>query len=434
MKKMSLAMDMDKVTMNYQKSLNAKVLKWTNNNGATYIDLSYANLMRPGATNNNKPYMITDAAGKVVVDGTYKQYAEMISPDGAPGGDYESNRSAILADLIGMNATDIDNAETYYNTYLQKKDYLERIDNAEPDKTGFEIKDPHSVKKLLQKLGNSGGISDWVSAYNNSGQTISGSQIPSTINAIKEKLGPYFMNDQSRFEAACDSAANLVDQTNDITVQALIDKLMGYYQGKGGAFVGGAYSDPSTGNPTPVWYDVDKPEYQTYVQNHSEWQAQRDTAEQEMKTALDGYNNLFNADVQMKMKFYDELFQTIADKGWVCNDRVSDTDYLNQMLQNNMYYITTMQQGKDTDGNPAMTYSTDIALNCPKITQVSDSTTRDDALVKYEAEKRTIQNKEDVIDVKMKKLETEDSAIQQMMESIKNTIKENSDRTMNIFA
>ncbi len=71
--KMSLARDMNKVTRKYQEALSTKTLKWTNNGGVDYIDLTYGNMMYPNCANNNKLHMITDRNGKVVVDDKYKK-------------------------------------------------------------------------------------------------------------------------------------------------------------------------------------------------------------------------------------------------------------------------------------------------------------------------------------------------------------------------
>ena len=72
--KVSLSRDMQKVSREYNNALNQKILKWSNNQGVSYIDLSYQNLMKPSAMNQNKPYILTDRNGKVVVDNQYKKY------------------------------------------------------------------------------------------------------------------------------------------------------------------------------------------------------------------------------------------------------------------------------------------------------------------------------------------------------------------------
>ena len=105
--KVSLSREMQKVSRNYQNSLNQKILKWSNNQGVSYIDLSYQNLMKPSAMNQNKPYLLTDQSGRVVVDNQYKKYAEMISPEGKAGGDWESVKDKVIAELIGAKPEDI---------------------------------------------------------------------------------------------------------------------------------------------------------------------------------------------------------------------------------------------------------------------------------------------------------------------------------------
>ena len=75
--KMALTRDMHKISKEYQQALNSKILKWSNNGGVSYIDLSYDNLMKPGVMNQNKAYLLTDFDGKIVLDRAYKTYAEM---------------------------------------------------------------------------------------------------------------------------------------------------------------------------------------------------------------------------------------------------------------------------------------------------------------------------------------------------------------------
>ena len=110
LQKNSLSRDMTRVSKNYQNALNTKTLKWTNNSGVTYVDLSYGNLMRPNTNNNNVPYLLTNESGQVVLDSKYEKYAEMISANGAAGGDYQSNRVAILSALTGISSETLTNS------------------------------------------------------------------------------------------------------------------------------------------------------------------------------------------------------------------------------------------------------------------------------------------------------------------------------------
>ena len=426
MQKMSLSNDMQKVTRQYQEALSAKTLKWSNNGGVDCIDLTYANLMQPrDAINNNKLNMITDMNGRVVVDSKYKKYAEIISPDGSPG-DWESHSSEILAQIVGMDASDIDGADDYWKTYLENKEALEKIEARKPDMSKFT---KNKTADLLENLGSFGGIDDWKKAYGNDSKTISGSNISSVINQIKNDLKGYFLDDEDKFETACEVIEDLNKDIEDsITVKDLIDLIVGAYEGP-------KHID-NQGNENFIWYDTSDPDYAKYKDDYDAWVTERDNAEKLMEDSLAAYNQMFTADTKSKINFYDNLFSAIAEKGWRCYENVADSNYLNQMLQNGMFMITNVQRDAVQNGSDITyknTYDTDIALNCKNIVQVSDTEYRDDALVKYENEKNLIKCKENKIDARMKNLETEQSSIKQMSESIKKIMDNNIEQHMNIF-
>lgn len=429
--KMRLSSDMQRITREYQEALSAKTLKWSNNGGIDCIDLNYANLMHPrDAINNNKLNMITDMNGKVVVDSKYKRFAEIISPDGAPGGDWESHSSEILAQIVGMDASDIDNADNYYLDYLNKVKELERIEAKKPNMSKFTKK---NTLDLFKNLGSCGGIDDWKKAYSDSSKTISGSSISTVIDQIKNSLKGYFLDDETKFEEACDAVKDINDNVADsITVKALVDQIVGAYKSQGGA----THTD-NLGNSQLIWYDKSDSDYADYLQKYNDWKIERDNAKELVESSLAAYNQMFTADTKSKINFYDDLFSSIAEKGWCYYENVSDPDYLNQMLQNGMFTITNVQRNMVQNGNDISyenTYDTDIALNCKNIIQVSDSEYRDDALVKYENEKSLINAKETKIDTRMKNLELEQSSIKQMVESIKQVMNNNIEQNMNIFA
>jgi hypothetical protein len=79
-------------------------------------------------------------------------------------------------------------------------------------------------------------------------------------------------------------------------------------------------------------------------------------------------------------------------------------------------------------------YETNIATNFTQIFPVSDSDTRDEALVEYEAKKSLITAKESRIDTRMQNLQTEMSAISQMIQGLESVRNENIERTFNIFS
>ena len=93
-----------------------------------------------------------------------------------------------------------------------------------------------------------------------------------------------------------------------------------------------------------------------------------------------------------------------------------------------------MKQQTDDDGKSYYEYDTDIASNYDKIVSVNDSKAQNDAMVKYEAEKSRINEKESVIDTRMKNLETEQASIKEMIKGIESVRNDNTERTFSIFS
>ena len=59
-------------------------------------------------------------------------------------------------------------------------------------------------------------------------------------------------------------------------------------------------------------------------------------------------NNLtLTAEQKSLINFYDTLFSSIAEKGWIFNEQVTNNEYLNQVLQNNLYSVTTVKSNKE---------------------------------------------------------------------------------------
>ena len=93
-----------------------------------------------------------------------------------------------------------------------------------------------------------------------------------------------------------------------------------------------------------------------------------------------------------------------------------------------------MKQQTDDDGKSYYEYDTDIASNYDKIVSVNDSKAQNDAMAKYEAEKSRINEKESVIDTRMKNLETEQASIKEMIKGIESVRNDNTERTFSIFS
>lgn len=469
MQKTSLSRDMNKVTLKYQEALGAKMFKWSNNAGATYVDLSYANLMKPGAANQNKAYLITDMNGRVVLDSKYQKYAEMFSPDGAPGGDYASYRTEILAKLTGLSSQDIDNSNTTsaavkaaadkVNTLQEETDVLESKCTNRASNTDFLEKCFGNITGFSYSGGGSNNIAadykydsqqpgQWRLDSNASGAK---SRIKELLSQITNNVSAYLKDsDLEAFKKAADATydvySNYVDSAGAdcadrcdmsiescngnnycIRVGAFIDCLLKNYRNNGGS------SSQSSQNTEVFYYDYVNKDSEQY-KNYEAKKAELEAAKEEYKTAVDTDNQVFTSANESEIAFYDQIFTAIADNGWTCNPDVEDNNYLNQMLQNNQYFITTVETETDDKGNEFFTYDSGVASNFSKIITVNDTDAQNEALVKYESEKARISEKESRVDQRMKNLETEMSAISNMMKGVESVRNDNTERNFSIMS
>ncbi len=119
--------------------------------------------------------------------------------------------------------------------------------------------------------------------------------------------------------------------------------------------------------------------------------------------------------------FYDTLFNQICANGWTENNNINDNEYLQEMLQSGMLYITKAKEdGYYYQGN----YATDSYIKV-----VSDETAIAQAEAKYSSEKAKLNSKEEELDLKMKNLDTEISSLSTEYETVKNTISKNIEKS-----
>ena len=119
--------------------------------------------------------------------------------------------------------------------------------------------------------------------------------------------------------------------------------------------------------------------------------------------------------------FYDALFNQLCANGWTENDEVTDSSYLQEMLQSGMLYISKVKDdGYYYQGN----YATD-----PYIKEISDETLIAQVEAKYTTEKAKLNTKEETLDMKMKNLDTEISSLTTEYDTVKNTISKNIEKS-----
>lgn len=453
LQKTSLSRDMQRVTKNYQAALSSKTLKFSNNAGVTYVDLSYANLMRPSAANGNKPYLLTNASNQVIVDSKYEKYAEMISENGAAGGDYQSNRVAILSALTGISSETLTNSVTTSETLDAATQKTKDLQDQVCEKKNNEPTSNDSIQKFWTHAGtvntyDIGKLNTTTNGYITLGDSSNASQnLQSLINGIQNNMKNYLSDDDyEKFQSACNTYQNVatlalksenMDYSSEpsglkksgnnfsVNVATMLNSIIGGYKG----------STKTSDTEITLYTTRDKSstKWQTWNTEYQALVKELEAAQTEQKSATNTNNQVLTSSQESEIAFYDQLFTAIAENGWECNDSVEDNDYLNQMLQNNQYFITTMKSAEDDKGKEYFEYDSAAASNVDNIFTVNDSDAQNEAMVQYEYEKSIINEKESRVDQRMQNLETEQSAINEMIKGIESVRNDNSERTMNIF-
>lgn len=472
--KVDLTRDMDKATRKYQDDLNSKVLKWSPNSGITYVDLSYNNLMKPSQMNSNEAYILTDSNDKVVIDSNYKKYAEMISANGKAGGNWEANRSKVLANLLGISEDKINGVDATSARATAAKANLDAVKAKKPSPDTFKKNDNiccllENVRNVTSADANFVDAKSWADAYQhgksiNLGSTDAHNILSRVAQILAEDLSKYFVTESTEFDPAKSPIFNKIKElvgdpneagdvgmygeiidTNNANSKFLTKDGSGNWLLNVESFI----NDIMTRLPQfsdcgdiskASYYDTTDPAYNTYLNDKAAWDVELKAAQSEYDSAIDAENSLLTADQERQIAFYDDLFSTIADKGWTYNENVDNDDYLNQMLQNGMYTITTVDRNKVEDDTTITedyywenTYNTDIATNYTNIFAVNDSEARLEAQVEYDEAKAIINAKESKIDIRMQNLKTEQEAINTMLQSLQSIVDESVESRFNVF-
>ena len=453
MQKTSMAKETSAATKKYRDAMNTKRYKWSNNSGVNYIDLSYSALMKPSPANQYTPYLLTNSSGKVVLDTQYYEYAKMISPSGASGGDWTSNRTAILSALTGVPAETIDNANATSEAKDAASAKVNELQEQLDKKIAAEPKEAINEDKFIKKIGKTDAYNFTSYSSNGTATINSKDELQALTDSMANAMSKYLLPDDAKaFKEACEDYYNSANEyigvktdaakqaqfginNNTLDVGTMMKIILSSYKtilDDNGSDTG--YKEDSKGNIRYLTREVESTSWQKWNKEKTELETQLAAAKQEAGVATDTDNQVLSSDQERMIQYYDQLFQAIADNGWEYNSQIGDNDYLNNMLQNNEYYITTMTAQEDDDGKSYFEYDSSLASNFDKIFPVTDDDAIEEAQVQYEYEKSIINEKESRIDTRMDNLKTEQSAVTKMIESIEQVKNDNIERTMNITA
>ncbi len=128
-----------------------------------------------------------------------------------------------------------------------------------------------------------------------------------------------------------------------------------------------------------------------------------------------------NTDQALISGFYDAIFNQLCTRGWVENNNITDNDYMQEMLKTGKLFLATCaDDGYYYQGN----YATNTYIK-----EVTDEEAIAKAEAEYNTEKQKLTHKEEIIDLKMKNLDTEISSLTTEYDTIKSVISKNIEKS-----
>lgn len=172
--------------------------------------------------------------------------------------------------------------------------------------------------------------------------------------------------------------------------------------------------EPSGTNQTP-YYIKDSAKDSFYVTDDQGYLYPVQLNE-DKETAVDMYN----------AEYYSIMFNTLCRNGWYENIYIDDEDYLHNALKNGQVFVTTLSE---QDGY----YYQQRFNNNPYVMEVTDQDAVTRAEREYSKAKSRINYKEEELEIDMKKLDLEISALTTEYDSVKGMISKNVEKTFSMF-
>ena len=544
--KLSVTRELAKVSENYQNALNQTTLLWDyDGSGQDLFNLSYGVLMAPTTLNNFTPYLITNRAGAVVLNGQMAKAAEAICPDGTPGvksaGGFRTFMEALgAAGVLPLSAvktitnlTDIHYIDSANNTYtnLTPEEIAEKgvtIDNKYPNaynpSAGYGAEPlnkngatANNVIGLAYSLGKAdlGGASDLIADYLTRCDVIYINGTKANDQAKKELtlqdlltkdvVAVQIYNDGKHtiynpakgtgdsygVDTDGDGNSDVTENVGEInglgldadtglftTLTKALESLLATDAVSKAAFDKARittidqFMDMKIISDKKVSEDTVKSTLKSEVDKNNQivfYQNSKDSYNSgvainlsnmvgylltQFENILNGYelgyfagptmnsSNFVTDDMSynfvikdkdavtsedlLKADFYMQIYNNICSNGWTVSEKIDvDQEYLEQMLKNGNYFIASLSQdGYFYQGR----YN---ELDC--VVEVKDQ----DAIAQAEAEFTTLKAKltykEDRLDVEMKNLDAEISALTTEYDSVKGLISKNVEKVFQLF-
>ena len=205
-RKMSLSRDMNRVARNYTNALNQNVLKWSNDSGATYNNLSYGLMMKPNDINTESPCIVSTRGGAVVVDNLNNLTGKIV----------DSNGDSLYLEFDGTNGT----SGTIQNEAYYRAVYGDSWDGSKNDVISYA----NIAKWITSTPVEDGSKEGKVGVVSSDGGVISGTSNVGSYT-IPENTMNYGYQDGLRYQIF--QELGLVSENTSVAFSGLLNKVYG---------------------------------------------------------------------------------------------------------------------------------------------------------------------------------------------------------------
>ncbi len=484
--KLSITRQLATATQEYQNSLNKTKLVWDLDgssgtsaaSGQTY-DLSYDVMMSPSALNGYDPYYVTDRSGKIVLNSRMASAARAagIEPDGSTkpsnsdGADgspslYKRFLTALGVQgyLASSQVATLQSDPLYYNskagiggepldktqanamtlstmiTYINKKskedeEYAKKVSI---DTTGMNF----YINSSKQTNTNSISLTDLLSknvTVTNGDMNTAKTQATNIANAMMDAMQDLFAEDSFSNEAFVYAKNEINNLLNESTSPRPYDlgkskNSEGRVSEKAGEYNTWVKSSGTYGISVSNLMKSFLTLYAQAIGNYdTNYKITDRKTESYYVTSDPNYYYIMKNDSAVTEKdllvadFYSNMFNNICTNGWTTSaGDVDDKEYLSHAIKNGQLFISSMS----TDYHY---YQDPYTLN-GHVIEVTDEDGIAQAEAKYNKEKSVLNYKEQKLEVDMKNIDTELSALTTEYDSVKNLISKNVEKIFTMFS
>ena len=470
--KIRLADESEQVANAYTKALNKTRLQYNIPGTEQSGQLTYNTIMSPTGDMNSF-YNLQTVDGKVVVSHNVAAAFEK-----SRGNEYQAENISAYQTNYNNAVSTLNKAETTLNDYLKSKDVTVNSDGT--------LKFPTKILITIKSSSSTGGAgsaqgSGTVPTTDGAGSTggAGGARAPRRIAAQNTNMFSKTQSDVAALDMGLESNPTTRNR-NEFTMDPII--FSGGNGGTTGRTTGGSTTGGTTGSTTggttggitgritgritdftpkvidltptggtfthinfkptideslrrgivDLYSSAEKSQIQAQYNIYKQNVSVAKQAVSDAKTALDNAKaknaSLASNPGEYSGEFYENLFKQMETNGYKAYDQklLNNPEALQAYLGNGEWYIGK----KNTDGK----YAQISISSSTNFSEVTDKTDLAKAEAEYNAQTLKINNKEKKLDNQLKKLDTEHAALKTEQESIKSLIKDNVDKSFNLFS